>query len=158
MTVNQLRMQAREKEISEENLDIKFVPRSLRNFEFGYFCEGGILPSSLSLELLSSIPDICAGAKLSVSVETEKGITHMVRRCLAVSVLTESAEPVPCQAEVRPSSGSKSLVFSFTASAVGQLTVAATLYRQHVAGSPLVIPILATPALHLGLMGLGVLG
>jgi hypothetical protein len=102
ITANQLLLQAREKGMMDnegfiQDLDMKFVPRMLQRAELGVLSHGGILPSSLSLDLVTMIADISVGARVTLAVEAEGMISPWVKNSLDLSVHTETEEPVQCQ-------------------------------------------------------------
>jgi len=135
--------------------DIKFIPKRLVGV--GYLCYGSIIPSNLHLLLSSDIGDIRVGATVVVRVE---GPVRQVRDHLEIRSVCSSQpdKTVTCQQEVGDSCLSSSLgtgtesslQYSMTLSSEGQYTVTATLYKQHITGSPLVLPVLGNPGKVLG--------
>jgi hypothetical protein len=89
--------------------------------------------------------------------EAEGLISPFVKNSLDLSVQTETGEAMPCQ-EATGSTGGNSLKFSFTIPSDGQYLVRATLYKQNIVGSPLVIPVSCSPATELAQLGLSALG
>ena len=156
MSCNQLLMQAREEDVNDEgfvqDMDVKFIRRTLTRSEFGFLCHGNLLPSSLNLELVTRIADISVGAKAIFVVEAEGLISPFVKKSLDLSVHTETEELVPCQEAT--ATGGNRVQFSFTIPSDGQYLVRATLYRQNIVGSPLVIPVSWSPATELAQLGL----
>ena len=145
ITAKQLLMQAMEKGVDMEgfvqDMEVTFIPRSLKISEFGFICHGNLLPSSFTLELVTRIVDITVGAMVTFAVEAEGLISSFVKNSLDWSVHTETGEAVPCQESGGSAGGNNSLLFSFTIPSAGQYLVRATLYEQNIVGSPLVIPV-----------------
>jgi len=134
--------------------DLKFVPKRLG--DVGYLCYGSIIPSDLHMMLSSGIGDIRVGGTVLVRVE---GAVMQVRNHLEVRSVCSSQPDitVACQ-EVEDSSSSSdteaSLKYSLTLSSEGQYTVTATLFKQHITGSPIVLPVLGNYGKVLGDLGL----
>jgi len=120
--------------------DIKFIPKMLSKSDVGYFCHGSVLPSSLSLVLLTAIDKVKVGTRLKFGVE---GPASTVRGQLKVTVFNpHNSKDEKCMEEVGVGS---SLQFSITLPFEGMYTVTATLYDQNIAGSPLVVPLFEDP-------------
>ena len=130
----------------EDVLEMRFVPRPLS--AVGYLCHGSVLPSCLSLVLSTAINKVKVGAKIVLDVE---GPASKVRDQVLVSVrYPQSSKEETCQEE--------NLQYSIVLPYEGLYTVTATLYKENIVGSPLIIPVFTDPGTVLGQIGLSVGG
>ena len=108
----------------------------------GFVAQGGVLPSHLSLSLLSELGDYRAGAILSLEVVgPETKSWH--RRIVATALVegeggTERKLPIQCETE----DGRVLLRFE---ACLGELSVSVKLYGQHIQSSPALLNIRAQP-------------
>ena len=126
---------------SEDFPDIKFIPKMLSKSDVGYLCHSSVLPSSLSLVLLTDTNKVRfgTGTRLLVGVD---GPASTVRGQIKVTALgphTSNKDEKSMEEE------GSSLQFSITLPCEGIYTVTATLYDQNITGSPLAVPLFEDP-------------
>jgi len=132
----------------EDILEIVFVPRPLSSV--GYLCHGSVLPSCLTLVLSTALTEVKVGARIVLDVE---GPTSKVKDQVLVSVrYPQSTKEETCQCQ------GKNLQYSIVLPCEGLYTVTATLYKENIEGSPLIIPVFTDPSKVLGQIGISAAG
>ena len=121
----------------------------------GLVCHDDVLPSDLSLELVTGITQLKPGAAIMLKVTSLKPILKDIiltkLSFSAVNAITSDDSSVKFQKKISSPSEMKMRI---KASEEGQYVISTKLYGQHVTNSPVIVPVMDYPEKHLAEMGI----
>ena len=125
-------------------IELKFHPKNIDTFDFGYFAYEGLFPNSMQLVLLTDVSNLKVNSPIVLLVKTDASSEFLskIGDLLKITV-TSSKEDLEYSEKI--DTAEKTLSISFVSASEGLIEVHVSLFKQHIIGSPFKIPVLKDP-------------
>jgi len=124
--------------------ELKFYPRTIDTFDFGYFIYDGLSPNSMQLVLLTDVSKLTVNSPIVLLVKTD-GSSNFSSKIGDLLKITVASSKEDLEFSQKIDAKEKTLSISFVSASERLIEVNVRLFKQHIIGSPFKIPVLKDP-------------
>jgi len=132
----------------------KFIPKTLKPSDLGYFSFENLVPRSLSLQLLTEVSQLSVSSPVELMVFVADRSPHPLSKIRSFMDISVSLKNEELQYSEKIDASKNKLSISFETLSEGVVEINVSLFNQPIRGSPLKVAVLKDPMMMLKKRGL----